>query len=291
MRSFCEYHPIAVAVYFLAASGIAMLCMNPILLSLSLLGAVLLFVLQSIGERPSHFGYLALFLLMALINPLVSHNGVTVLFVINDSPITAEAVLYGLVAAGMITAVLYWFRSFGRIMTSDKLLYLFGKLSPRLSLVLSMGLRYVPLFQQQVVKVNSTQRAMGLYKEDNIVDRFRGGLRVFSVMITWALENGIVTADSMAARGYGIGRRTHFSKFRFTTSDWLLLLASLGLGGAVCVCIALGEMEFVCYPSVYLAPLSPLAVIGYFAYGTLALMPSVIEIWGRVKWKYLRSKI
>ncbi len=31
-----------------------------------------------------------------------------------------------------------------------------------------MGLRYVPLFRRQAKKINGTQTALGLYKDDNI---------------------------------------------------------------------------------------------------------------------------
>ena len=92
MRSLGDYNPIAVAVYFVTVSMIAAFCMNPILLFLSLSGAVALFAAQSRGRGiRTHLGFLGLFLLVALINPITSHNGVTVLFVINDAPITAEA--------------------------------------------------------------------------------------------------------------------------------------------------------------------------------------------------------
>ena len=104
----------------------------------------------------------------------------------------------------MIVSVLYWFRTLTHIMTSDKLLYLFGSVSPKLALILSMTLRYIPLFRSQIRKTQQAQKALGLYKEDSIPDNIRGGIRIFSVMVSWALENGVITADSMTARGYGL---------------------------------------------------------------------------------------
>ncbi|MBQ7335528.1 MAG: energy-coupling factor transporter transmembrane protein EcfT [Clostridia bacterium] len=292
MKALEAYHPAVSAVYFLAVAGIAMFCMNPILQALSLFGALLLFLSNSRNRSvSSHAGFLLLFLLFALLNPLFSHNGATVLFVLNNNPVTLESAVYGLVAAGMILAVLYWFRSFTQIMTSDKLLYLFGKLSPKLSLILSMGLRYVPLFQSQVKKIRATQTALGLYKEDNLIDRVRGELRVFSITVTWALENGITTADSMEARGYGIGKRSHFSLFRFRLRDGIFLAITLVLFGLACVSICTGALEFTCYPTLQWAAASPTGAVGYLAYGGLVLMPAVLETEERIKWKYLRSSI
>ncbi len=292
MHSFENYNPISVAIYIFAVSGIAMFCMNPILLSVSLIGALLLFLVRN-GRRQlgSHLALLGLLCFMTVINPLFSNNGVTVLFILNDSRITLEALIYGAVASSMVIAVLYWFRTFTEIMTSDKLLYLFGKFSPKLALILSMGLRYVPLFRRQAKKINGTQTALGLYKDDNIIDRTRGGLRVFSVMLTWALENGIVTADSMTARGYGIGKRTHFSIFRFCRGDVLLMIMSLTLTLLTCVSLGVGSLDVTYYPSFGFAEVTTFTYVGYISYALLVLIPILIETEEKIKWKYLKSKI
>lgn len=292
MRTFEEYNPMVTAVYFFAVSGIVMFCRNPVLLLTSLFGALLYYFMRNkLHNAKTHLFSLGLFLVMILINPLVSHNGVTVLFLINHNPITLEATVYGIASGVMVLAVLYWFSSFTQLMTSDKLLYLFGKLSPKLALVLSMGLRYVPLFSKQTVKINQTQTALGLYKDDNIIDRYKGGLRVFSVMITWALENGIITADSMTARGYGIGKRSHFSLFRFRRSDITLLGIVTALFAFTLISIGSGAVDFAYYPAIQGTDLSPSALLGYLSYGILTLLPAIIEAEEKFKWKYLQSKI
>lgn len=288
MRRFEDRNPIAVAVYLLAAAGVAMLTMDPVLLCLSLAGALLsLGATGGFGSLRSHGWAAVLFLLTALINPLTYHNGRTVLLVVNDAPITLEAVLYGMAAGGMIVAVLYWFRIFSRIMTGDKLLYLLGGLSPGLSLVVSMALRYVPLFGRQWRRVQATQRALGLYREDDPVAALRGRLRVFSVMTTWALENGVITADSMAARGYGLGRRTHFARFRFTLGDGLLTAASLALAGLSLWGAAGRGVSY--YPAFAMGALTPRGLAGYLAYGVLVLLPALLNIKEAMVWHCFNS--
>lgn len=292
MRSFEDYNPIVTAVYIGAVAGIAMFCQNPILLALSLLGALLYFELRrEKSTRAAHLWSALLFLATVLINPLMSHNGVTVLFVLNDNPITAEAVVFGAVSATMLLAVLYWFRTFTRMMTSDKLLYLFGLLSPKLALTLSMAIRYVPMLGRQSRRIRRTQTAIGLYREDNVFDRVRGGMRVFSVLVTWALEGGIVTADSMEARGYGIGRRTHFSDFRFRRSDAGVLSVILLLSGVCIASMALGTLDVAFYPRIVWAEWSGIALTGYLSYAALALLPIALEMEERIRWSCLQSKI
>ncbi len=292
MRTFADRNPLAVTLYFLTVSGIAMFTLHPVITQLSLCGALLLFLVRNGAKQgKSHLLFLGMFLLLALLNPLVSHRGATVLFVLNRNPVTLESLLYGICTSANLLSVLYWLRSFSQIMTSDKLLYVFGKLSPKLSLVLSMSLRYVSLFSQQAKKVAQTQKALGLYREDTLIDRFLGGLRIFSVLLTWALENGIITADSMAARGYGIGKRTHFTIFRFSKADALLVLLSLLLCGITCMGLSLGELEFSFYPVITASVCSRMSIGSLISYGILALLPVIFEAKEAIVWKYSLSKI
>ena len=120
---------------------------------------------------------------------------------------------------------------------------------------------------------------------ETLSGQFRENIRIFSVMVTWALENGIITSDSMTARGYGIGKRTYFTLYRFRRSDLFLLLFSVTLLGT-----ALGALELSYYPAITGISLSPLAAAAYFSYGALALLPSFIQIQGDIRWKYLLSK-
>lgn len=292
MRNFSEYNPIVVAVWFFSVTGVAMFCNYPILMAISLVGAVLFFTVRNgLSHGREHLFFWILFAVLALANPLVSHNGKTVLLVMNHNPVTLEALLYGVNSAAMIIGVLYWFRSFTQIMTSEKLLYLTGTLSPKLSLVLSMALRFVPLFGRQSEKINNAQTAMGLYKDDNIIDDIKGRSRVFSVMVTWALENGIITADSMEARGYGTGRRTQLRRFDFRVGDIVLLILTLLLLGVTAAAVGTNSLSIDFYPEINIKAPDILGILGIISYGALILLPLIIETEVRLKWKYLRSTI
>ena len=290
MRSFEDLNPIAVSVYFLLITVISMFTMNMFLILISFFGALAYhFVKNGFGKAKSHLFPLLLFIVTALINPFISHNGATVLFVLNNNPITLESALYGLATAFMLTGVLYWFRLFSEIMTSDKLIYVFGSLSPKIALMLSLSLRYVPYFTSQVKKVKAAQTALGLYKEDNIVDRMKGAMRIFSVMVTWVLENGIITADSMTARGYGIGKRSRFSIFSWKAWDVLLLSLSVALS---CLSLfLLSGSTFSFYPYFELPSLDAFSSPGYLSYLVLSLLPTIIHVKEAAKWRFLRSKI
>ena len=292
MKALDSYNPITVAVYFLAVAGIAMFCAHPILLAMALIGALSLCLLRRDVKRGrTHLLFWCTFACIALLNPLLSHNGATVLIVLGNAPISLESLLFGVTSASAVLATLYLFASFSAIMQSDKLLYLFGSLSPRLSLILSMALRYTALLWQQWHKIKQTQTALGLYREENIIDRVRGSLRIFWVLLGWALENGIITAGSMSARGYGTGKRTHYSTFSFTRRDALLLTLSLLLTAGTLISLASGALTVTFYPTMHLTHTGILSLLGYLFYGALVALPILAETEDAVKWKYLQSKI
>ncbi len=290
MHTLDELHPVTILLYFLAVAGIAMFCMNPILLFCSFTGAICyFFILNQLKFLKRHFFSLILFFILTLINPLVSHNGVTVLFILNDNPVTLEALLYGADSALMILSVLYWLGLFSQIMTSEKILCIFGTFSPKIALFLSMTLRFVPLLNAQWKKVCDTQKTLGYFQSDNIIDKIRDYMRVFDIVLTWSLENGIITANSMDARGSGIGKRTSFSIHRFQKQDFLFICISILLTITTILCFNALEIQF--YPAVSMTELNFTAIIGLSAYFLLALLPSVIQIEVSLKWKFLQSKI
>ena len=292
MRRFSDLHPVVIAVWFFSVTGVAMFCSYPLLMVIGLAGAVTFFLIRNgLSHGKTHLYFWLLFLVLALANPIVSHNGKTVLFVLNNNPVTFESVLYGLNSAAMILGVLYWFRSFTQIMTSEKLLCITGALSPKLSLVLSMALRSVPMFGRQSKKITDAQKAMGLFSEDNIIDDIRGRMRVFSILITWALENGIVTADSMAARGYGSGHRTQMRRFRFFPGDLAFLMLTLGLLLVCSAAVGTESLSFNFYPELSGAPAGALGTAGIFSYAALVLLPIINEMGVKLRWRYLMSEM
>lgn len=280
-------------LYFLSVLAVSMFSSNPVLSALALLGGILFCIsLQKKSDIKSNLGfYIPLFFLVAITNPLFSHNGVTPLFFLNGNPVTFEAFAYGVFISVMVIGVMLWCKCYSEVMTSDKFLYLFGKAIPKLALVLSMALRFIPMFKRQMKKVKSAQKTMGLYSARGIVDKVRSSGRVFLAMISWSLENSMETASSMKARGYGKGKRTNFSLFRFTMRDLILLFVSLALMALTVVGMATRTTAFNFYPRISTLNLSPLAVIVYIAFGVLSFLPFAIEIRENIVWTYYRSKI
>ena len=229
--------------------------------------------------------------MILITNQLISHNGITPLFFLNGNPITLEAVMYGLNIALMLVTVLIWFKCYNEVMTSEKFIYLFGKAVPKLSLLLSMILRYIPMLKRQIKKVNNAQKAMGLYTSDSYFDKLKKGINVFSSLVTWSLENSIETSMSMKARGYGLKGRTSYSMFSFKKRDLFLLSSVILLWVVVLLGSFFNQLEFFFYPSISEINKSVFAVLCYISYGILVILPFINELKENIKWKYYVSRI
>ncbi len=292
---FAAYHPLVNFFYFALVLGFSMALNHPISQAVSLLCA-LFYALQTEGKKAVAFTLrwcLPILLLTAFLNPAFSHEGVTTLYYLpTGNPLTLESILYGLSAGAMIATVMLWFASFNRVITSDKFIYLFGRIIPALSLVLSMTLRFIPKFKQQLSVTVDAQKSIGRdVSNGSLWQRTKTAVTILSIMVTWALENAIETADSMKSRGYGLKGRTAFSIYRFDERDRLALLF-LGFCALYLLCGALvSAFGFRYFPSIRCVTLTPMTLSFQFVYFALCIMPVVLNGIEDRQWKAMHSNM
>ncbi|QNK60657.1 energy-coupling factor transporter transmembrane protein EcfT [Paenibacillus sp. PAMC21692] len=266
-----------------------MLFMHPVLQSIAFLAAFICSIIAK-GRRGLRFnliGLLPLLLFMAALNPLFNHQGVTLLFYLESgNPVTLESILYGLSTAVMFVTVILWFSCYNQVMTSDKFIYLFGRILPAFSLLLSMALRFVPRYMAKIREISFAQKGIGRdVTQGSWIRRMKRGMKILSIMTTWALENAIETADSMKSRGYGLPGRTSFAIFRFDRRDWRVLLVLTILIALVLMGALLGENSIRFFPSIRTPDRSLLSYIVYAAYFALCSLPVVMTIQEGIHWK------
>ena len=224
-------------------------------------------------------------MLAAVINPAFTPQGVTILaYLPSGNPLTLESMLYGLASAALLSATLLWFSCYNTVMTSDKFIYLFGRVIPALSLVLSMTMRFVPRFRTQLHTVAQAQKYMGRDTEKN-------AMKVFSIMVTWSLESAIETADSMKSRGYGEKGRTAFSIYRMDDRDRGLLVWLIFCGAYVFCGVLAGGLRFRYYPSLAGAPVTPMTVSFFVVYFLLCLTPAALDLAAARQWRQIEKEV
>lgn len=225
--AFSKFHPAVNFLFFLAVIGFGVILQHPAYVAVGLACAALYYLLLTGTSGWKFLGVMVILVLfIALINPLFNTDGVTVLFVIFRKPYTLEALLYGAATGGIFAVMFLWFGCCNLILTSDKFISLFGTRLPSLSLLLVMVLRMIPNLQRKARQILGARRCIGkgVSPNDPVNEKLRGGMTAVSALTDWAFEGGIVTADSMRARGYGTAKRSAFHLYRFTRRDLLLTL-------------------------------------------------------------------
>ena len=295
MDRFAYYHPLVNFLYFALVIGFSMMLNHPLAQAISIFSACA-YAVQTQGRQAVAFCLkwcLPIMLMTAFMNPAFSHEGVTILLYFpTGNPLTLESILYGLSAGVMIATVMLWFLNFNRVITSDKFIYLFGRIIPAMSLVLSMTLRFIPKFKSQMQLTMDAQKSIGRdVSEGSLWHRTKIAVTVLSIMVTWALENAIETADSMKSRGYGLKGRTAFSIYRFDDRDKMALLY-LGFCGFYLLSGSMvSAFGFRYFPSIRYIGLNPVTLSFQFVYLILCLMPVVLNWAEERKWKAIHSKM
>ncbi|MCL1849044.1 MAG: energy-coupling factor transporter transmembrane protein EcfT [Clostridiales bacterium] len=287
--TFSGFHPSVNLLYFVLVIGFTMFFSHPVCLGISLLSAFFYSVYLN-GRKALRFSImymLPMLIVTALLNPAFNHQGGTILTYLPDgNPLTLESVLYGLSAAVMLIAVIAWFSCFNEVMTSDKFVYLFGRVIPALSLILSMALRFVPRFRAQIGVISQAQKAIGRdASSGSLLQKMKHGVKILSIMVTWALENAIETADSMKGRGYGLPGRTAFSIYRFDRRDAFALLYLFATAGVVVAGAALGAYRFRYFPTIRGEWTGVGAILVFASYLALCIFPLIANIKEDLVWR------
>lgn len=293
--SFADYHPLVTFIYFMLVLIIGVICLHPVCLCIWVICSLIYAVyLKGKNAFKMNFKYMVPILIVtALLNPAFNHEGMTILFYLkNGNPVTLESIYYGLAAAAMMAGALNWFSCYSQAITTDKLMCIFGRIMPAFSLIISMTMRFVPRFKAQIKRVSQTQRCIGRdVSNGNMIEKAKHGLLIISIMVTWALENAIETADSMKSRGYGLPGRTAYSIYSLEKRDKLLGAFIAFCGTYIIVGLARGGIDWYYFPKAYGKLNGTYTISLYFCYFILCIIPMIINWREDLKWNALKSKI
>ena len=291
---FSDCHPIVNFMFYIGVLVLGMCLTHPVFLLCSFLFSLSYYWILKRKLWKYLLVMSGLFLMISVLNPVFNTLGDTILFTyLNQRPYTLEALCFGMNMALMFGAILTWFATYNEVMTSDKFLYCFGKMLPAVSLILTMVLRLVPSFQKKTEQIAGARRCIGMSVENGTKrEKIEHGMTILSALTSWALEGGVVMADSMRSRGYGCGKRTTFSIYQWKKKDcWLLIMISVCIG-MVILCALKGGTEAVFFPKITWSGFdNPWMIFGVIGYFVLLAIPTVLHILEEVIWHILKSRI
>lgn len=295
-------HPLVNFAFFVAVLGMSMFCLHPLILGISLVSAIVYgVVLRGWRHVAKLLGVFIIpgVIVVAILNPAFNHNGVTLLFTMNDgNSVTLEAIVYGVVLAATLAVTTCWFVCVNAVLTRDKFVYVVGRPFPTASLILSMSFRFIPLFLRQFHLTTVSQKYLGRdMSSARWWQKIKIALSVTSSMFTWSMENAIHVSDSMQARGYGQyhRRRSSYSPYRWDRRNVVLLLCVVVLTAVSLAASLEGGLAAQYDPVIVVSGISGASAnlwtwIGAGAFALLANIPLAIRCTDAAQWRrYERS--
>ena len=217
-----------------------------------------------------------------------NHFGVTVLQQNRiGNNMTLESLVYGFVLGFVIAGVIIWFSCVYSVFTTDKVVYLFGKVSPRLSLFLAIILRMVPRIKKEAKKINTAQRGIGRgANQGNVFQRLRNSIRILSMLITWTIDSLTAVSDSMRSRGSSLRGRKAFSIYRFDNRDRAYVVGNFACLTVIFMAVMLKQTDILYDPRIIMNPITAMSYLFYAGYAVFCLMPLGLELWTQYRfWK------
>ena len=310
---FKGYHPLVNVLFFISIIAFGMLLRHPVYLVISFISSTAYYLkLSGKDGRKTVFRFLLpMLLFVAIINSFFNHYGVTTLFILpSGNNFTFEALVMGIVSGITVVSVIQWFFCCNEVVTEDKFMHIFGRILPKGALVVSMILRFVPLYRRRYKEISQARKCMGLNGTDSFICKMKNTFKNIGILVSWSFENAIETADSMKARGYGLKGRTYYSRFQWQTGDTLALillvlfdaLIIFGLVSNSAYCIynpyviinqpsEIGTTYIINELNLTINPFGFLSIISLIAFTLLCFLPLTIDLKEDIKWHRLQSKI
>lgn len=287
-------HPAVNFIYFAAVIIGMITFQHPVFLAISFLCAFAYSIKRN-GWKALVFdiALLPLVAVFALYYSSYTHFGVTVLrqnFIGNN--MTLESLVYGFVLGFVAAGVMIWFSCVLSVFTTDKVVYLFGKVSPRLSLFLAILLRMVPRIKKEARRINMAQKGIGQgTNQGNVFQRLCNCIRIFSMLITWIIESLSTASESMRSRGSSLRGRKAFSIYRFDNRDRAYVIALFACLTVTAMGVMLKQTDIIYDPRIIMTPITSMSWLFYAGYAVFCLMPMGLELWTEYRFRKARRTV
>ncbi|AFR99476.1 energy-coupling factor transporter transmembrane component T [Lentilactobacillus buchneri] len=234
MTFFYQLHPVVSAVYFFEAI-LSLLLFNHLATALTgyvgLLLVGIFYTGQSAVWRQFKWN-LSLLLMIVFFNVLLNQRFGPVLYQFSVGDVsfklTLPALLYGVVMGLMLVEMLMAFAVLNVILPAPKLVYVLSPVTPKLGLLVVISMNLVKTFSHTLASLAMLQQTRNVQANaGGLLSRIRNAGRLLRILLEDALASGMETARLMDARGFGVGKRTHYWAYHWKASDWAFLSASI----------------------------------------------------------------
>ena len=203
--------------------------------------------------------FIPLSVLIMILNPLLNRTGAHKIYLWSNFFVTYEAIAYGILMSLALLIVILIFSSYNQSVSYQEMLYIFSKKLPIISMIIVMALRFIPLINSRAIEVQKLNHLKNYgveYQVDEAIDdsnkldldEFNSNIntdydskfidkiksnkriapiikeaknlgKIMGITVSWSLEESILTAKSMKARGYNATERTRYLSYKYVNTD------------------------------------------------------------------------
>jgi len=251
----------AVAAWAAACLVVVLATTNPVY-KVVVLAAALAALVAGAGLRRTKRLLLASLLVAdfaVLLNFVSAHLGATVLFNLPaewpavGGPYTLEALAYGATGGLTVATAILAAAPFSLLLEANDVVDSLPRSLARTGAALAAALNLVPSVGSTFVQVSEAQRMRGWRPRGP-----RSWAEVAVPVVLTSVEGSIQLAESMEARGFGSGPRTHVRPVRMRGGDWALVAASAASVATFALAVTTGLAQpWSAYPQLTLPALHP----------------------------------
>ena len=265
----------AAGLYGLALAVAALAFEHPLVLATVTLVIVAAGLLAGVGRELARGAAFTvpLAVLVALVNPFVVREGITVFARLGEVPpfgqvdLTVEALVYGLLLGARVVAVVLACALLTAAVDPDEVLRLFRRVSFRSALTAALAVRLVPVLARD---------GRRLAEAAHCRPRPAGRPAVLRAVATSALDRAVDVAATLEVRGYAVPspgrRRAHGHGSPWSRHDLAFAAAGVALLALVAAAKVAGVAAFTAYPGLHAAA-GPAEVALCAALALVALLP------------------
>lgn len=293
MRAYSNFHPAVLLCQFISILLTVMFTFNPVIQITSVIGAVLCMI--TIGQadklKKNLKYYMIIFIIVCLTNPLFSQYGQTILIKYKFIVITFESLMYGAGLGINIIGVIIWCQAYSFMISTEKYMALFKGKSPKISLILAVTLRYIPMLRRRWKEILNTQRALGMYPTKKDLKKVKFFLSCFLALMSWSFESAADTTNSILSRSCKDAKKTNYIFYKIKKSDIFLMIIYAFMLLLFGFFALKGCIDFEYYPIIKAQNINIEVIAAFTSFCILIFSPSLIELKEALAWKYYRSKI
>lgn len=289
---FYHLHPSVLFIYFLGIFNFTSIYNHPIFMISNLICIILVTLLYTPPKKVllSIKTALLMSIFIIVINALTNHRGANILFYLFDRPITFEAILYGILSSIMIAIMFITFLIFNVLIDSERFLYLFSGILPKLAFITNMSIRFTQVFQKragEILAVSTTRQA----DKTKLIDKIKNNVVLLEALVCFSLEEGMHISKALKSKAYGVYKRSSYNSYKFILVDLIMIIFMLFVIATSYIFVYFEIGIYNIYNASRQIMFSPLEYISYFLMLSFILLPIIVQFIATRRIKRENSRI